>query len=592
MNPSGDKSVIVTKNLSTGQHAEDLSTLLEIFQPTALKFVQDQLSASVAQRIELSPYEGSVASSNLAGRTRVPLVSAQGHPLFPGINADKDQHARLPKLFYSDEMKRLVASGSAMGLMAALLTGVTFNSVATAAPTIADKQDFTYLYDDEQDDTVALEQSWKAKQTGVAKVIAVGGGGSGATGASTSRGGNGAVVISWHSVTKDEEWIVRVGGGTRVQNPSTATGGSATAIVKQNGDPISIAGGGGGAAFGDAAGGNGGFFASGAGGHGQEGERINSNGKGGERATAEFPDNDRGGMGGDPDGGAGGTQLDPNGEDVVEYSDSSPGAGGGAVGGNGGNANGSDLDTTGGAIEYFGRTNARNGGGGAGFGGGGAAVDYFSQGGIAYQGGSGGGGFTGGGAGGHDKVETAGGGGAGSSFATTDNLPVNHPNPAFSPGPLTDNGNAYGEGGISSDNQSAYRGKDGFVRIELYVDVPPTPPTPPAPVVKTPGKPGAFKVTKKTTAKKRKFTWKASSHATKATVYTLEIRAKGKHKVLLRKRIKATNKRAVIYTRKQLIRKSRKYQKRAKTVKLQASIYAKTGSKKSTTAKRNFNVRR
>ncbi len=508
----------------------------------------------------------------------------------------QDQHARVVKVFYPSEMKRLVASGSAMGLVAALLTGVTFSSTATAVATIVDKQDFTYLYDDNQDDRVALEQSWKATQTGIAKVITVGGGGSGATGASTSRGGNGAVVVSWHSVSKDEEWIVRVGGGTRVQNPSTATGGSATAVVKQNGDPISVAGGGGGAAFGAANGGDGGFYLNGAGGHGQEGERVNGNGKGGERATAEFPDNNRGGMGGDPDGGAGGTPLDPNGEDVVEYSDSSPGAGGGAVGGRGGNTtanpNGEGFNKQGGAVDDFGRTDARDGGGGAGFGGGGAAVDYFSQGGIAYQGGSGGGGYTGGGAGGHDKVETAGGGGAGSSFATTDNLPADHSDPAFSPGPFTDNGNAYGEGGISSDNQSAYRGKDGFVRIELYVDVPPTPPAPPAPVIPTPGKPGAFKVNKKATAAKRKFTWRASSHATRATVYTLEIRAKGNKKVLLRKNIRATAKRAVTYKRKALIKKSRNFQKRAKTVKLRASIYATTGSQRSTTAHLNFNVRR
>lgn len=487
-----------------------------------------------------------------------------------------------------------------MGLVAGLLTGVTSGVPATAASTIVDKQDFTYLYDESQDDTDALEQSWKATQTGIAKVIAVGGGGSGATAAATSRGGNGAVVVSWHSVTKDEEWTIRVGGGTRVENPSTATGGSATAIVKQNGDPISVAGGGGGAAFGAANGGDGGFYLNGAGGDGVAVNSSNNNGKGGKRLSNDLSTDDSGGMGGDPDGGAGGTPLDKNGEGVTETDDGapedkSPGAGGGAMGGTGGNAIGTpgDLEAItnlGGAINYFGRTDSRNGGGGAGFGGGGAAIEYKTVNGKGYQGGSGGGGYTGGGAGGHDKDTLAGGGGAGSSFATTQNLPANHPEPTFAPGPFTNDGNAYGEGGVSSNDQLTYRGKDGFVRIELYVPTP-TPPAP-KPVVKTPGKPGAFKVTKKTTAKKRKFTWKASGNATKATVYTLEIRAKGKKKVLLRKHIKATSKRAVTYTRKQLIKKSRKYQKRAKTVKLRASIYAKTGSKKSATTHLNFNVRR
>lgn len=256
--------------------------------------------------------------------------------------------------------------------------------------------------------------------------------------------------------------------------------------------------------------------------------------------------------------------------------------GGGSDGSTGGNGGTADVAIGGSSASYAPANSNGNGGGGAGFGGGGGG---------ALGAGAGGGGYAGGGGGSRaiitDPAQSlkGSGGGGGSSFAATDQKPTGKPDPTF----VTATSPGYGAGG--DDTGGNFEGYSGLVVITFTAN-PPTPPTPPNPPVKTPGKPGTFKVDKKTTAKKRNFTWRASANATRATTYTLEIRAKGKKKVLIRKTIKANAKRKVTITRTTLINKSRKFQKRAKTVKLRASIYAKTGSKKSTTASKNFNVRR
>lgn len=463
-----------------------------------------------------------------------------------------------------------------MGLVAGLLTDVTLKTTPVAAAGTPIQKTFN---------NAGTAEDWLAPSNGVLEIIAIGGGGAGSTGGGT--GGNGAMVTSWWTVTQNDSFTVRVGGNVT----GSRTGGSATSIfVWDNGAKlVSVAGGGGGAGSnGGGHGANAGFAQSsgfiGVGGNGSLGTAGAPAGQGGKGGSITTGGN--GGLGyigtvAQPTS-QGGTSLATPGWDG--QTNASGGSGGGSNGTSGGNGGDSFLGTLGGQSTFFQEAvNNERGGGGALLAGGGAG---------AVNSGGGGGGYAGGGGGStnwdsiNNIYHPGAGGGAGSSFASTTKKPAGKPSPVYVTSP---DSNEYGKGG---DNTAD--GKWGRGGIVLFTFTPNPPPTPPAPkpVVKTPGKPGAFKVNKKTTAKKRKFTWRASSHATKATVYTLEIRAKGKHKVLLRKRVKATSKRAVIYTRKQLIRKSRKYQKRAKTVKLRASIYAKTGSKKSTTAHRNFNVRR
>lgn len=458
-----------------------------------------------------------------------------------------------------------------MGLVASLTGGATLG----ISPAIASSVFESFIYN-----PFGATQSWSAPAAGVIELQTVGGGGAGRDGG--GQGGSAALVTSWWTVAKGEVLNIRVGGGAG--DIAYGAGGSATS-VKSGSTLISIAaGGGGGGSEPGSHGGNGGYSNTADGGTGGGG-----GGSVGKKAT--------GGKGGDAgSGGNGGRGY--NSEGVIQSvspggnTEGRPllngGLGGNFIGGGGGGTNGI-LGGNGGGLagEVYngGLSNSFTSTTQAGFGGGGATLGGGS--GAATNSGGGGGGFAGGG-GGSRSVEGfinygGAGGGAGSSFASVAKKPAGKPAPTYRTASLATT-NGYGVGG--GNESPGTGGNAGAVTIEFIAD------PPPAPVTPTPGKPGSFVVTKKTTAKNRHFKWRASRHATRSTIYTLEIRAKGKKKVLIRKHVRAGKKRLVTIKRSTLIKKSRKYQRRARSVKLRATIYAKTGSKRSTTAAKNFNVRR
>lgn len=281
-----------------------------------------------------------------------------------------------------------------------------------------------------------------------AKFVVKGAGGSSAASDIANqapRGGNGAVVTAYQSVTPGWQITILVGRGfTDGLYPRLTFGGSASAVFMTGTFSIVAGGGGGGGSLsGKPHGGDGAALKTPAGGSstdtkygGRGGNRLGdgSGGAGGNNPTCGTP-----GI-----GGAGGTTFGPNGSDGVNFSG---GGGGGAEGGDGG-ASGSFL---GGDSLAFGSQSNQTGGGGAGFGAGGAGPA------------GGGGGYGGGG--GNADCGSAGSGGGGGSYAPP--APREFPSPTFAPGT---NG-ALGVLGPPRSSAST-AGGDGSVAITLVTKAP------------------------------------------------------------------------------------------------------------------------
>lgn len=314
-------------------------------------------------------------------------------------------------------------------------------------------------------DLNGVQKQWVAPANGVVKLEVVGAGGTGSNydgEGKAAKGGNGAVVTSFHAVAKGAKWLVRVGGA----GSAWSSGGAASAVVAVGSNaPISVAGGGGGAGSGstDLAanygnGGDGAAHNTASGGDGASGGgaagAIGGHGKGGDgKGYNGF------------EGGIGGVGTTLGGDGPEDYF----GGGGGGTASNGGSGKSvgnTGTESHGGLSAYFGHTVAGSaGGGGAGFGGGGGA-GMRSSGGLFTYGGSGGGGYGGGGgASGRfvaGETGVAGGGGAGGSFASTVDTPADRPAPTYRPAPANIGADIFGAGRaagepISPDNFGAVR---------------------------------------------------------------------------------------------------------------------------------------
>lgn len=360
----------------------------------------------------------------------------------------------------SSRFRPLVAAGASLTLVAAGLYAVAQPAAAAESAVFINPG----------------TNSWTVP-TGVTviKVEAYGAGGGGSSYGYPSssversaRGGHGAVVTAYRTVTPGSTLTINVGGGgIGLFQPSTTSGyssggggGAATTVyegsIASDSQRI-VAGGGGGAstnymsaggtqawqggdgsADGTYTGGNG------AGAQGGEGGNADGNGTGGTAATGGSP----------AVGGAGGSGS-ANGDDASgcdnPLSSGDVGAGGGGGGGLGGDG-GSDCyipADEGGTSANTAGGNYYIGGGGSGAGGGGGG--WNGAGGGGYGGGGGSGGI-------YTQYSPLGGGGAGGSTAPTP--PAGFPAPDYTPG-----GNG-GSAGVSGGVGFANSGGSGAVVIQ------------------------------------------------------------------------------------------------------------------------------
>lgn len=465
-------------------------------------------------------------------------------------------------------LRKTTVYSSAITLVAGLIAATpTVVGSASLAPAAAADQVSLFTIDS-GDAVMGVEKTWVAPGDGTVKleVVGAGGTGSGQDGnPAGGRGGSGAVVTSYHQVTKGVNWKVRVG----VSGGAPSTGGSASAVV-ENGAPVSVAGGGGGAGsssfgssfeYGD--GGDGAANNSAAGGDGGS-ATPSLGGKGG---------NVSGGNGGawtnnaDP-AGAGGTGSTQGGNGGANYF----GGGGGGTSSDGGNGHteaGIPNLGAGGSSSYFGYGAANSvGGGGAGFGGGGGGAGVRTVAEYEAFGGAGGGGYGGGGGGRGTFVggETpvAAGGGAGGSFARTGDTPTGKPAPTYRPAPVTFDGQTFGVGrasGVVMDSSGF-----GAVRITFSSG---------NAVASKPGKVRGLKSTKKPLAKKFTVSWKAPTNAKAVgvTKYRTLVNQSGHKKIILRKNLKK-NKRSFTVSRNFLLRNAKRSRGEISVLKFRVRVQA------------------